>query len=262
MPRVCTICPHPQRSAIDALLAARVKPLRAIARQFGVDRGALARHRDAHVPKFAAKAAEEIQLADARSLIENLQVDYDRCRRLSDACDEYLEDPERPGKYYLGPRGEDVMVLLEWETTDAKGKTVRHRRKELLHNLVQRIEDSTGETVVNTSWKHADPRKLIIEVKDSQQELVGVLTKILTEERERRQEHIGSHPLFLKYQAAVLSILADYTGALERLEAIARPIIAGAQRDLPLDGMEMSSRGVTPAVLGLIEQTLKEGQSS
>jgi len=208
------------------------------------------------VPQFAAKAANEVELADARSLIENLHVDYQRCRMLSDACHEYLEDPERPGKYYLGPRGEDVMVLLEWETVDDKGKTVRHRRKDLLHNVVQRIEDVTGQTVVNTSWRHADPRKLIIEVAASQQNLVDVLTKILAEERERRQEHIGSHPDFLKYQAAVASILADYAGALERLEAIARPIVAGAQKDLPMDGMELRSRSVTPAVLGLIEQTL------
>jgi len=258
MPRVCTICRHAQRIEIDLAIVAKTGSYREIAERFGVKMSSLFRHAQ-HVPAYVAQAVERVELNGAEKLADLVNEVASGAKTLYDACVEWLADPERPGKFYLGPRGEDVTVLLEWETIDAGGKSVRHRSRDLLHNIVQRIESATGKQVVNTSWKHADPRELILKASGNLKDLLDTVVKIQTEAREQRQEHIGTHPDFIKYQAAVASILADYAGALERLEAIAHPIIAGAQRDLPLDGMELSPRAVTPAVLGLIEQTLKGG---
>ncbi len=65
MPRTCTICRHDKRSEIDkALLDER--PFRAIARQYGPSRGALARHQKSHIIQSLAlsKKAEDELAAD------------------------------------------------------------------------------------------------------------------------------------------------------------------------------------------------------
>jgi hypothetical protein len=235
--RVCQVCLHSKRIEIDGKLASHQGTLRALCAEYGVKPDALRRHRETHLAAYLVKAANEVQIADATSVIRELQLVATRSRKLSDACDRYLEDPEKPGEYYLGPRGEDVLVLLEWSTSDEKGKTVRHRRKELLHNLVQRIEESTGQTVTNTAWKHADPRKLIIEVADSYQNLVEVILKILAEQREQRKEDITNDPRFIAYQNAVASVLRKRPGALDELEEAMNPREPGAQRDLPMEDL-------------------------
>jgi len=45
MTRTCTVCAHPERTAIDAALLAQ-QPLRDLARQYHVSKDALARHRE------------------------------------------------------------------------------------------------------------------------------------------------------------------------------------------------------------------------
>lgn len=48
MPRICTVCAHPERRAIDAAVVAGAAN-RAIARQYRVSKDAVARHADGHV---------------------------------------------------------------------------------------------------------------------------------------------------------------------------------------------------------------------
>src|SRR5262252_4292095 len=50
MPRVCTICTHPDRPAVERALRGRT-PLRTIATRWSVSKTALLRHRDAHMPR-------------------------------------------------------------------------------------------------------------------------------------------------------------------------------------------------------------------
>ncbi len=65
MPRVCTVCAHPQRHGIDECLVSG-RSNRSIAKQFGVDDAAVFRHRNAHLPAQVACAhkAREIARAD------------------------------------------------------------------------------------------------------------------------------------------------------------------------------------------------------
>lgn len=70
MPRKCTICEHPQRSEIDAALAAG-DPLRNIAKRFGTSTAALSRHKEHVTPKAETKAAcDPINEEQPRMLIQ------------------------------------------------------------------------------------------------------------------------------------------------------------------------------------------------
>src|SRR5438067_1338135 len=72
MPRVCTVCTHPDRPAIDMMLVNH-KPFRDIACRFSVGRMAVLRHHDGCLPETlsAAKAAHEVARAD--DLLEQVQ---------------------------------------------------------------------------------------------------------------------------------------------------------------------------------------------
>ena len=65
MPRVCTICTHPEREAINQALITN-EPYRVIAQRFAASPDAVYRHKIDHLPaKLAqAEAAKETALAD------------------------------------------------------------------------------------------------------------------------------------------------------------------------------------------------------
>src|SRR5262245_29862521 len=69
MPRFCQICQHPQAGAIGADLAKRT-PYRTIAARYGVDKSAVSRHVNEHVPavlqQAATKARHQEVIADRR----------------------------------------------------------------------------------------------------------------------------------------------------------------------------------------------------
>jgi hypothetical protein len=74
MPRVCTICSHPERAAIDAVLA-NGEPIRRIAARFGVSETAARRHKAEHIAATIAKAteAETIAADDLLGQVQMLQ---------------------------------------------------------------------------------------------------------------------------------------------------------------------------------------------
>ena len=71
MPRVCTICSHEEREAINAALLSAT-PYRHIAARFGTSTGALQRHKD-HIPQHLAKASEAAEVVQANGLLDRLQ---------------------------------------------------------------------------------------------------------------------------------------------------------------------------------------------
>ncbi len=68
MPRVCTICTHKNRAAIDKALVER-QAFRAIARQHNVSKDALLRHHDDHLPAALVKAQDATEAAQADALL-------------------------------------------------------------------------------------------------------------------------------------------------------------------------------------------------
>jgi|SRR5680860_662152 len=69
MPRVCSICTHAQRSAIDTALLGG-EAFRNIAERFGTSTTALYRHKSDHLGKRLAHVAERNAEADVRTAID------------------------------------------------------------------------------------------------------------------------------------------------------------------------------------------------
>ncbi len=73
MPRVCTICAHDQRPAIDGALVGG-EALRGIARTFRVSDDALARHKADHLPTALVKAQEAEDVGHAIDIVKQLKL--------------------------------------------------------------------------------------------------------------------------------------------------------------------------------------------
>lgn len=72
MPRVCTICDHPERGAIDHMLVGGA-PNRRIAAQFAVTEQAIRRHKSGHLPTALVKAEEAQEVARGDNLLGQMR---------------------------------------------------------------------------------------------------------------------------------------------------------------------------------------------
>ena len=72
MPRVCTICTHPERETIDAAIVGG-EPYRSITERFSVSTGAIARHKSDHIPATLAQATEAQEIAHAGDLLAQVR---------------------------------------------------------------------------------------------------------------------------------------------------------------------------------------------
>src|SRR5918997_4266727 len=72
MPRVCTVCCHPERVTIDQALV-RGAVLRGIAGQYGLSKSAVERHAAEHLPALLAQGQAATEVARADALLAELQ---------------------------------------------------------------------------------------------------------------------------------------------------------------------------------------------
>ncbi len=174
--RKCTVCAHERAQEINKAIV-RGDSHRAIARRYGVSRDATDRHRK-HLAVQLFKLEEAKKLADARSLLQEVRNNSERMYKMFDAADLYLQDPEHPSRYDLGPRAEDVTVaymdlLKIGRGKQAKKKWVRKRAR--LSELLRR----TRKPITGWHYRIADPRELFLKTAlalNKQLELIGRLS--------------------------------------------------------------------------------------
>jgi transposase-like protein len=86
--RVCTICSHEQRFAIEELLATRQSTYRGIARKYGVSEDAVSRHVKAgHVSQLLALAADAERAAQADNLLDRIEALHSRTLAILEAVE-------------------------------------------------------------------------------------------------------------------------------------------------------------------------------
>lgn len=73
MPRLCSVCSHPERAEIEKALVTRFDSFRTIANRFGLSKAALIRHKAEHLPGHLLKAKELAEIASADDLLREMQ---------------------------------------------------------------------------------------------------------------------------------------------------------------------------------------------
>ncbi|HZS09425.1 MAG TPA: hypothetical protein VFD58_31625 [Blastocatellia bacterium] len=206
MPRVCTVCSHPERGAIDAVLVAG-EPYRSIAKRFGASEQAMFRHKADHIPTILAQAQDAAEMAHGDSVLDELRRCAERLHLLFDACDAWLRDADDPQRYDIGPRSEEVTVT--YTVTAGEGKFVRKKAK--LSELLARV-DGTFE-VDRAETKYADPRDLVLKTYDRIQNQLELVAKLIGELNDQPQVNILIAPEWLTVRAALLGALTPFPEA-------------------------------------------------
>jgi hypothetical protein len=88
-----------------------------------------------------------------------------------------LQDPENPEKYNLLPRAWEIEVIYQ-EMVPAGDKVKTVTRKALLSSLLGRVSAPLNIDPVTVSYRHTDPRKLLIEAARGIKEQLELLAKI------------------------------------------------------------------------------------
>lgn len=73
MPRLCTVCSHPEHGAINAALASGEVSNRRIAAQYGLSEAAVRRHADSHLPASLVEAAGAEEVRNALNVLDQLR---------------------------------------------------------------------------------------------------------------------------------------------------------------------------------------------
>lgn len=130
MPRVCTVCAHPDRRKIDAALASETSSNRRIATQYGLSEASVRRHRSEHLPIRLVKAAEQ---EDVRNAIDV----YGQLKDINVAVRNVLTQAQRDGDGELALKASDRIL----------------KQLELQGRLIGELQDGdTINVIVSPQW--------------------------------------------------------------------------------------------------------------
>ncbi len=90
MPRVCLVCIHAERAAIDAAIV-RGEPYRRVSALWGVSGDSAKRHKANHIPERLAEATQAEVVATADALVEDIQGLKHRAIALLDTAETGVE---------------------------------------------------------------------------------------------------------------------------------------------------------------------------
>lgn len=223
MARRCTICEHTEREAINLALVSG-EPIRVIASRFTTSTAALHRHKGDHLPDVLLRAKqleadahgaalveqtkEQEGKADAHSIdvMQELGRCCQRVNLLFDACHRWLQDPDDPTRYDIGPRAEEVMITY-LDTTS--GLVIR--KKAPLSELLAKV-DGTYQTVWAES-KHADPRELVLKTAERLQGHIQLLAQLVGKLQANPTMNIHLAPEWLAVRTVLFETLSSYPEA-------------------------------------------------
>ena len=160
---------HPKRKQIEQELAEGVQ-ISTISSKYNIHRNALIAYKKNRLPERVVKAVERRNITDAQQLFEVILKAVQRMEKLSDACDSFLQDPDDPGEYYMGPRAHEIKVVyLEGETVEtARGEKISWTRKTaMLQDLIDRVMGVGLRRLVSISSNDTDPRLLLVKSSDA-----------------------------------------------------------------------------------------------
>lgn len=229
----CTVCSHPDRESIDLDLVAG-KAVRSVANRCGLTRWALLRHKRNHISADLARVAAARDLArvttlavevgtqeaQAQSRALNVLAELERTflqvRKIFDACDAWLSDPDHPDRYDLGPRAEEIVVHYTRPGATAGSGPVR--AKATLSALLAGLAEDAGSAfhVDGVELRTADPRELVLKAARRLEAELQLIARLLGELAEPQQNTVNvlvASPEWIATRAAILQALEPYPDA-------------------------------------------------
>lgn len=160
----CKIEEHPQRDLIDKAIIER-RTQKSISEEFGVSQPSISQYIWKHFAEHKARADLERDVSHGEFVLRHMMRMLDTLEKMRQSLIEYLQDPEDPSKFWMGPRANEIEVVYDAPRKNDAG-VFRERTK--LSTLLEEIRDMHPEyELVEINVKTSDARKLMLDVVNS-----------------------------------------------------------------------------------------------
>jgi hypothetical protein len=216
VPRPCRIDTHPERDSIlDSI--ARGETLQAIATRYGLTKSAVQRYVAGAprgpimpyarpvVPDAVAEARIAAGVTADQSIKGQIHYVLEKMRKLYDACDEYLSDPNRPGHYDLMPRAWEYEVVYRENEPDTDRMVTK---KATLQWLLEKV-DAQGYQPWEVKMKSEDPRRLILGTAGAIAKHLELLGKLEGSIQEKVEVNLTLNQTWLDIKALIIRATDD-----------------------------------------------------
>jgi predicted transcriptional regulator len=170
-----TVDTHPEREKIIAAMIKGEQSLRSIAEQFGISSACITRYMQGKLASQAGAVLAEESDRNGSALLKRVETVMKRMQKLYDACDEYLQHPDDPNRYELGPKAWEIDVAYRLPDPKNPKRTVSGH--DTLNNLLAKCE-SKKNWPTSIRMMHSDPRKLIIDTASVLSKQLELIAKI------------------------------------------------------------------------------------
>jgi plasmid maintenance system antidote protein VapI len=159
---------HPREAWIRTQVLEGKMTIKQIAKEIGVSDGTIKKYIQLRMGGELMTGEETRKRLGALSLEEEIRRIMFRMYKLYDACDRYLQNPDKPDEYDLLPRAWEIQVT--YKGVNDNGNIVLMR-----DNLQNLLTATNEEDIVSVEFKYKDPRELIIKTAHA---LTDSITKI------------------------------------------------------------------------------------
>jgi transposase len=177
-----TIDTHPEKERIVKDLVGGTMSSREVARKYQLTPSVVIKYVASRLAGQVSAALLEEDVSVGKTILERIERVLEKLEKLYAACDEYLRDPENPGKYCLGPRSWELDVV--YRVMDGKGKVCLRKQR------LDRLLETTGLPVHEVVSKLNDPRKFLIDTAAVMGKQLELIAKIQGTLRESVQNNI------------------------------------------------------------------------
>lgn len=208
--RKWTVEEHPQKARIIKAICTGKDSLRSIANQYHLTAASVTRYLNDRLSDKVAAARSDQDKAEGQAAIDQLKTVMVRMQKMYNACDEYLTDPENPEMYNLGPRAWELDIT--YRVPDGERYITK---KASLDDLLLQIRND-GKEAVEIRYKHADPRKLIIEtasVLNRQLELMAKIEGVIKD----TVVNVTINQKYLAFKAIILEATKGYPQVMAKI---------------------------------------------
>lgn len=215
---VVDVATHPRRAEIEAAIL-EGRTLSDVSRAFGLRRVDVDRYVHGQLQLALRDSEIRARLDSVEGLRGRLASHLTRIEKLYDACDEYLTDPDNPGKYYLGPRANEVRVV--YYTKGPKGERIKQTA--MLDEMLALAGE--GVEVGDVRFEGVNPRRLVIETANTATRQLEVLAKLIDGAAKMETgAPVTTSEAWVQVQQVIVNIVKDdpaMAALMERLEKVA-----------------------------------------
>lgn len=165
---------HPQKQEIIEALV-RGDTYQEITSKYGVSKNQLSDYMRQELGRKVAMVKRDEDILDGTFVLDNAAKAAKSLRKLLESCNTYLQDPDDPDAFAVGPRAEEVDIIVQHY--DEEGRPTYTERGTLQDFLTQIEKEKSGD-VSEAKYNHADPRKLVIDTANAINRQLGIMAKI------------------------------------------------------------------------------------